>query len=508
MHPSVYAKSTPEKPAYIMADSGHVTTYAQLEEASNRGAQLFRALGLVAGDHIAILMENNHQLLKIFWAAQRSGLVFTFISTHLQHDEICYIAGDCEAKVFISSVKLSETLGSLVDTLETVDHFFLVDGELEGFESWEQSLAGQPVTPIDDEELGVQMLYSSGTTGLPKGIMPERTPGDPIDRQHPTLVALQGIFGMDESTVYLSPAPLYHAAPLTYNYMVLSTGGTSIIMEKFDAQQSLALIEKYRVSHSQWVPIMFIRMLKLPESSREQYDLSSMRVAIHAAAPCPVEVKEKMIDWWGPIIFEYYSSTEGNGATAIDSAGWLSHKGSVGLPLGCEIHILDEEGKELPAGQTGQVYFSGTPYEFKYHNSPEKTASAYTADGFSTVGDMGHVDEEGFLYLADRADFMINSGGVNIYPQEVENLLINHDLVADAAVFGIPNEEFGEEVKAVVELQNLAPDDTSDIEAELMAYCKQHLAHYKCPRSVDFIEQMPRLDNGKLYKRHLRGAYH
>ena len=350
------------------------------------------------------------------------------------------------------------------------------------------------------------MLYSSGTTGQPKGVLPKRVPGDPITVMTPTASALRAKFGFDENTVYLSPAPLYHAAPLTYNTLTMHSGGTSIIMERFDAEQSLALIQKYRVTHSQWVPIMFIRMLRLEESLRESFDLSSHQVAVHAAAPCPIEIKRKMIDWWGPIINEYYGSTEGMGLTAISSQEWLEHPGSVGPPLRCSIKILDDHHSPLPPNEIGTVYFADRLSDFSYYKEPEKTAACLTPEGWGTVGDAGYLDEDGYLYLTDRKDFMIISGGVNIYPQEIENQLIQHPDVADVAVFGIPNEEFGEEVKAVVQPVRW-PIKEEDMALTLQEWLRSFISHVKIPRSIDFEETLPRLDNGKLYKRYLQQRY-
>ena len=349
------------------------------------------------------------------------------------------------------------------------------------------------------------MLYSSGTTGKPKGVfIPPLS--DDVDAPHPLAQSVGAAFGFSGETVYLSPAPLYHAAPLHYNMMNLFLGGTSVVMEQFDPERALALIEEHRVTHSQWVPIMFVRMLKLPEERRERYDISSMQFAIHAAAPCPIEVKERMIEWWGPVIVEYYAASEGVGLTMIDSAQWLEHRGSVGRALVGELHIVGDDGRELPPGEVGTVYFGGPQATFEYHREPDKTAESYNEQGWATTGDLGYVDEEGYLYLTDRKHFTIISGGVNVYPQEVENLLITHPRVADVAVFGVPNAEFGEEVKAVVQPQNRV-DATDEVAFELIEWLRERLSSIKVPRSIDFRAELPRLDNGKLYKRHLVEEY-
>jgi acyl-CoA synthetase (AMP-forming)/AMP-acid ligase II len=504
-HPSVTAQTYPHKPAIIMGQSGEMVTYAQLDERSNQGAQLFRALGVAKGEHIALMMENNRQFLEICWAAQRAGIIYTPISTHLQFEEAAYILENCNARVLIGSYRLRELAQRLRQGRDGLAGWLMVGGVCEGFESWEEAVDAQPAEPIADQGNGVAMLYSSGTTGKPKGVFvpPE---SDDMLAEMPLARSLGRAFGFSEETVYLSPAPLYHAAPLHYNMMTIYQGGTSVVMEKFDPELALALIEEHRATHSQWVPIMFIRMLKLPEAVRQRYDVSSMQFAIHAAAPCPIEIKEKMIAWWGEVIVEYYAASEGIGITIIDSANWLTHKGSVGPALVGQLHIVDDEGRELPPGEIGTVYFSGDQASFHYHGEPEKTAEAYNERGWATTGDVGYLDRDGFLYLTDRKNFTIISGGVNIYPQEVENLLITHEKVADVAVFGVPNAEYGEEVKAVVQPQNWA-DATDEVAIELLEWLRERISHIKVPRSLDFHKELPRMDNGKMYKQRLAREY-
>ena len=503
-HISVTAAETPDKPAIVMGHSGEVVTYAELDRRSNQVAQLFRRCGLERGDHIGMMIENDRQFMEIVQGALRSGIIFTPISTHLREEETRYILENCGAKLFIGSKKLAEVATALVDSAKGIAHFYMINGVAPGFESWEEAIAAVPTDRIADESYGTPMLYSSGTTGQPKGVLTINTLED-LNEMHPSMAAFASFFGIDDSTVYLSPAPLYHAAPMHYNNMILAQAGTTIIMEKFDAEVALRLIQDHKVTHSQWVPIMFIRMLKLPENTRTQYDVTSLKVAIHAAAPCPVDIKHQMIDWWGPVIMEYYAGSEGSGMTIIDSPTWLAHPGSVGQAVVGEIHICDDEGQEVPQGEVGTVYFANGP-RFEYYNEPEKTQKSYNADGWSTLGDVGYVDADGFLYLTDRKNFMIISGGVNIYPQEIENLLITHDCVADVAVFGVPNAEFGEEVKAVVQAaEHVSAGDA--LAEELIAWCKERLSHVKVPRSIDFIETLPRMENGKLYKRHLQEAY-
>ncbi|MEH6518325.1 MAG: acyl-CoA synthetase [Halioglobus sp.] len=504
-HPSITAQTYPHKPAYIMGSTGEIVTYRQLDERSNQGAQLFRSLGVARGDHISLMLENNRHFLEICWAAQRSGITYTPVSTHLLEAETAYILANCGAKLFIGSAALADVAEKMVAKASGIEHFYMVGGIRPGFASWEEAVDEQPEEAIADQSFGMPMLYSSGTTGQPKGVLLPPI-SDEVDGPHLLSESLGKAFGFGEETIYLSPAPLYHAAPLHYNMLTVHQGGTSIVMETFDPEQSLKLIEEHRATHSQWVPIMFIRMLKLPEEVRQRYDLSSMQLAIHAAAPCPIETKERMIAWWGPIIMEYYGSSEGIGFTIIDSNNWLTHKGSVGPALVGQLHIVDDDGHELPNGEIGTVYFSGDHSNFSYYNEPEKTSGAFNDQGWATSGDVGYVDDEGYLYLTDRKSFMIISGGVNIYPQEIENLLITHDKVADVAVFGIPNAEFGEEVKAVVEPMNWA-DATDEVAIELMEWLRERISNIKLPRSMDFNPKLPRMDNGKLYKRHLMEEY-
>lgn len=504
-HPSIHAKTNPDKVAYRMASTGQTITYRQLDERSNQGAHLFRSLGLKAGDHIALLMENRLAFMEICWAAQRAGLYYTAISRYLTKDEIGYIVQNCGAKVVITSAQGSETMKSLLSDAPGAPLYYMVDPPITGFRSWEQETAAQPTTPIADEVAGYDMLYSSGTTGRPKGIKREFE-GNAIDVPSPFLRLLcEKMCGMNAESIYLSPAPLYHAAPLRFNMMATTLGGTSIIMEHFDAEQFLALVEKYKVTQSQLVPTMFVRMLKLPDEVRSRYDVSTLKGAIHAAAPCPVDVKAKMIEWWGPILIEYYAGSEGNGVTVSTSQQWLAHRGTVGKAVVGTIKILDDEGDEQPIGEIGTVYFADAP-SFSYHNDPDKTKKAYNEKGWSTLGDVGYLDDEGFLYLTDRKSYMIISGGVNIYPQETEDVLLTHPDVADVAVFGVPNAEMGEEVKAVVQLRDgTAP--SSERAAELIAFCRERLSPIKCPRSVDFEAELPRTPTGKLVKRHLKDRY-
>jgi len=508
MYPGKWAKVFPEKPALIHSVSGETVTHGELNDRSNRLAQLMWDQGLRPGDHVAIFMDNNLRYFDVVWAAMRSGLYLTTINRYLTAEEAGYILDNCEARVLITSHKLADVAAELPGYAPDCQRWLMVDGTIDGFESYEEAVSRYPAEPLTREPAGTFMLYSSGTTGRPKGIL-RPLPGIPIAEDAGPVGALQRtLWGFDENTVYLSPAPLYHSAPIGFTTAALALGGTVVIMPRFDEIGALQAIETYRVTHSQWVPTMFTRMLKLPEADRSGFDLSSHRVAIHAAAPCPAGIKQAMFDWWGNIIYEYYGGTELNGLTHCGPEEWLSHKGTVGRPVIGSIHICDEDGNELANGEPGLVYFELPAMPFEYLKDPQKTKDAQHPQhaNWSALGDVGYVDDDGFLYLTDRATFMIISGGVNIYPQEIEDAMILHPKIADVAVIGVPNEEMGEEVKAVVQLAEGVTADASTAE-ELLAYAREHIAHYKCPRSIDFLDELPRLPTGKLYKRLLKDAY-
>jgi long-chain acyl-CoA synthetase len=507
MYPGLHAVSRANQPAVIMAQSGEVVTYSELEERSNRLAHLFRARGLRRLDHCAIFMENNARYLECCAAGARSGLYYTCVNSFLTPEEVAYIVNNSEAKILITSEAKRAVAMAALESCPNIALCLIVDGPSDGerVQNLEAATAPYPATPIADEALGAAMLYSSGTTGRPKGIL-RPLPLQPPSQLLPLHTFLDKLWGYRDGMIYLSPAPLYHSAPQAAVSLAIHRGATVIIMETFDAERYLQLVETYKVTHSQLVPTMFSRTLKVPEAVRQRFDLSSLEIAVHAAAPCPAQVKEQMIAWWGPIIHEYYGATEGLGFTACNSAEWLAHRGTVGKVLLGELHVLDPDMQPCPTGTAGTLWFkTATPFE--YFNDPAKTKEARSPDGsMSTVGDVGYIDEDGYVYLTDRATFMIISGGVNIYPQECENLLITHPKVADAAVFGVPNEDLGEEVKAAVQLMpGIAPGP--DIAEELMSFCGEHLARQKCPRSIDFEAELPRLPTGKLYKRLLRDRY-
>jgi long-chain acyl-CoA synthetase len=502
----------PDRPAIVMATSGETITYADFERRTNRLAHALRGLGLKRLDHYAIYLENHPRFLECCGAGERAGLYYTCANAWLQAEELAYVVDNCEAQVLITSrAKLAVALDALA-RCPRVRRCLVVDGGAHlralgdaRLVDYAEAVAPFPETPIAQEALGMSMLYSSGTTGRPKGILrpvPENPPSEPI----PLFGFLSKLWQAREGMRYLSPAPLYHSAPLANVGIALRHGGTVVVMEHFEADHYLQLVERHRISHTQLVPTMFSRMLKLPADVRRRHDLSSLEYVVHAAAPCPVPVKEQIIEWWGPIVHEYYGATEGLGFTYCDSTEWLAHRGTVGRVLLGELHVLDAGGRELPTGEAGELWFK-TASPFVYFNDPERTQASRSADGsMTTVGDVGYVDAEGYVYLTDRSTFMIISGGVNIYPQECENLLVTHPRVGDAAVFGVPNDDLGEEVKAVVEpLPGVEAGPA--LEQELMAFCRAHLAHPKCPRSIDFTEKLPRLPTGKLYKRLLRDRY-
>lgn len=510
MYPGTFAETTPDKPAVIMAGSGEQVTYAELEARSAQLAQLFWAAGLRRGDHVAIFMENNIRYFECFWAAYRSGLYFTTINRYLQPDETAYILQDSGSKALITSAAMTELVTPVPALAPDVEILLAVDGPVDGFEPYEEAVARYPAERLERQPRGETMLYSSGTTGRPKGIKRPLEDVEIDDEGAASGVAtlIQVLFGGGQDTVYLSPAPLYHSAPLGFTTSTQSLGGTVVVMERFDAAKALEYLDRYEITHSQWVPTMFSRILKLPEEQKQGWDWSSHKVAVHAAAPCPVEVKKQMFDLWGPIIYEYYAGTEVNGFVFCPPDAWLAHPGTVGSAILGTIHICDEMGNELPAGEAGTIYFEREEIPFEYHNDPAKTKDSQHPEHptWTTLGDVGYVDDEGFLYLTDRKAFMIIAGGVNIYPQEIEDCLILHPKVADVAVFGVPNEDLGEEVKAVVQPEE-GIEASEELATELMAYARDHIAHYKVPRSIDFRPELPRLPTGKLYKRVLRDEY-
>jgi long-chain acyl-CoA synthetase len=503
MHPTTFAQLTPDKLALIDADSGNTLSYRRLNELANQGAHALRLLGLKRGDVVAVLLDNSFEIFEIAWAAQRAGLYLTSISTRLSTADVSYILEDSGARLMIASDRLSSMAAAARNHLPGMQGF-AASAEVDGLKSWAALRDRQPTFEIADESPGTDMLYSSGTTGRPKGIRPPLPNGE-IIAPTPLVRMATNLYDMRPESVYLSTSPLYHAAPQRWALTVQRIGGTVIFTDKFDPERTLELIEKYRITHSTFVPTHFIRMLKLPADIRERYNHSSLRAVIHAAAPCPIPVKRAMIEWWGPIVHEYYSGTETCGITALNSDEWLSKPGSVGRAVLGTVKITDDFGNELPANEAGNVYFADGP-KFEYHNDPVKTSEAYDHHGWATMGDIGHIDEDGYLYLSDRKNFMIISGGVNIYPQEIENLLVTHPKVADVAVIGAPDEEMGERVVAIVQPVNWQDAGTL-LADELRTFTRAALGGVKCPKHFHFRELLPREPTGKLMKRLLRDEY-
>ena len=511
MYPGTFAATDPDRRAVVVAETGETMTYGELEAESARLARHLSDQGLRRGDVVAMVLDNTPWAFVVYWAGLRSGLYITAVNHHLGPDEAGYIVDDCGARVLVVSgavPRIAELAAALVDRTPGVGHRLALGGAVPGYEDYATTLAGVSTEPLADRPRGGDMLYSSGTTGRPKGIKPP-LPDRQVDEPGDVMLAVFGpLYGFGPDTVYLSPAPVYHAAPLRFCGMIHSVGGTVVMMTRFDPAGALAAIGRHRVTHSQWVPTMFVRMLKLPDEVRESADLSSLEVAIHAAAPCPVEVKRAMIDWWGPVLQEYYASTEGNGVTLISSAQWLERPGSVGRAGLGVLHVCDDDGRELPAGEVGTVYVEREELPFVYHGDPERTRAAQHPGHptWTTTGDLGHLDADGFLHLTDRRSFMIISGGVNIYPQEIEDRLTLHPAVLDVAVVGVPDEDMGEAVLAVVAP---APDVTADdaLAEELTTYLRERIAGFKVPRRLVFDADLPRTPTGKLVKHVLRERY-
>ena len=507
MHPSHWAEQTPDKPAIIVAETGEAVSYKTMNDRANQVAQLLRASGLGVGDALAIMMSNTPRFYDFVWGSQRSGTYFTPVPNRLTAGEAGYIVRDCGAKIFVITADLAHLAQELRADAPDAELYYLGDpgdADMTGWSDFDAKLAQMPATPIADERAGADTLYSSGTTGRPKGI---RAPLPETGVTEPNILTnlMAGMFGFTDQTVYLSPAPLYHAAPLRWSANAQMLGGTIVLMKKFDPEAALAHIETYKVTSSQWVPTHFVRMLKLPEDVRKKYDTSSLKMAIHAAAPCPVEVKKQMIAWWGPVLFEYYAGSEGFGLTMVGSAEWMQKPGTVGRAVSGIAHVCNEKGEELGPNETGVIYFENDNLA-EYHGDPKKTAEARNAAGWATYGDIGHLDEDGFLFLTDRKSFMIISGGVNVYPQEIEDALVLHPHVADAAVIGTPDDDLGERVTAVVQPAEGAPDE-STLRDDLTVFLRERLSGVKVPKQIDFREELPRLPTGKLQKRLLVDEY-
>jgi long-chain acyl-CoA synthetase len=504
MYPGKYAATDPGRVAAVLAETGEVLTYGELEDRSVRLAHVLHDAGLRPGDVLAVLTDNNLTAFEVYWAAMRSGLYLTAINHHLSPDEVAYIIEDSDAAALIVSASL-RPLAEAVAGAGRAGLRLAFGGAVEGYGSYADAVAAASSVPFADQPQGGPMLYSSGTTGRPKGVR-LALPQVQVDQVGFAVVRnISDVFGVTADSVYLSPAPIYHAAPLRWCGGVQAYGATVVMMQRFDAERALALIERYGVTHAQFVPTMFVRMLRLPAAVRGRHDLSSLRVAVHAAAPCPVEVKQKMIDWWGPILAEYYAGTESNGMTTIDSTQWLVKPGSVGRPVRGPVHICSENGTVLPAGRLGLVYFEADGIPFRYHNDPQKTRDAQHPQHptWSTLGDIGYLDDDGYLFLTDRRAFVIISGGVNIYPQEIENVLALHPAIYDVAVIGVPDAEMGESVAAFVQ-PVAGANPGPELEREIIAFVKSRIAGFKAPRTVRFVDSLPRTETGKLAKGKLR----
>ncbi len=501
MHLSELAAQAPDKPAVRMADGSATVSFAELDGRSRRVSRLLAGLGVGPGDHVAVLMANRPEYFEIGWGCQRRGTYWTPVNWHLNASEAGYIVADCGATVLFASPETAAVAAQIAARLPGITAFAAGSDE-PGLRRYEEAIAGLSAGPLPDEVEGMYFYYSSGTTGRPKGILRSWT-FPPFGAGVGLEQLLAGVFGLDQETVYLCPAPLYHAAPLGWSMGTLRLGGTVVLMDRFDPVECLRAIERHKVTAVQFVPTHFVRLLKLPEGQRRAFDLSSLRTVIHAAAPCPVDVKRQVIDWLGPVLWEYYAGSEGNGMTVVDSPGWLAHPGTVGRAIVGAVHIVAEDGSELPPGEDGTIYFDGAPFE--YHNDPVKTASSRNDRGWSTLGDVGHVDADGYLYLSDRRTDLIISGGVNIYPAEIEQALVMHPAVADVAVIGVPDAEMGQSVLAVVQLPDRGTG-AAELAADLIEHCRSRLAAFKCPRSVEFVAELPRTPTGKLLRRKLRDA--
>jgi long-chain acyl-CoA synthetase len=501
VHLSEVAAARPDHPAVIMADGGGSVSYGELDRRSCQVSRLLAGLGVGPGDHVAVMLANRPEYFEIGWGCQRRGTRWTPVNWHLTPDEAGYIVADCGATVLFASPETAAVAAQIAATRPGLSAFVTGGApDRPGLAGYENAIAGLPGHPLPGEVEGIYFFYSSGTTGRPKGIQRVHT-FPPFGTGIGLEQVLRTAFGFGPDSVYLCPAPLYHAAPVAYSIGAQRNGGTVVLMERFDPVECLRAIERYRVTHVQFVPTHFVRLLKLPPEQRAAFDVSSLQAVIHAAAPCPVEVKRQMIDWLGPIVFEYYAGSEGNGTTMIDSADWLAHPGSVGRAIGTNVHVVGEDGAELPPGDDGLIYFDSQSFE--YHNDQPKTAAARDDRGWSTLGDVGHVDGQGYLYLSDRRTDLIISGGVNIYPAEIEEALIMHPAVADVAVIGVPDAEMGQQVVAIVQLADQGTG-LDQVTADLMAHCRSRLASFKCPRSVEFVTELPRTPTGKLLRRRLR----
>ena len=500
--PDDHADRAPDSIAVVVPTTGQQISYRAMVDKSRQLATVFHSCGLRPGDHVAIFMMNVPEYFEVVWAARRGGYVYTAINWHLTAAEVRYMLENSEAKALIVSGDLADVAEQAARDLPNLTLRLIIGADRPGWNQYAETVAKAGTTRLAPELEGQAMLYSSGTTGRPKGIIHKQ-----VDLSRPFGDVSGDIlwvnrYGLDSKSVSLTVGPLYHAAPLVSAMAAHRHGGMVVLLPKFDAEETLKAIDKYRVTHIQFVPTMFIRLLRLPEAVRRRYDVGSLRAVAHSAAPCPVEVKRRMIEWFGPVIYEYYSATEAAGHVSIRSGEWLEHPGSVGRVAPGSVAITDESGRELPAGEDGIIWFTNPAVRFTYHDDPEKSASMYNDRDWARMGDLGHLDEDGYLFITGRSDHTIISGGVNIYPQEIENLLIEHPAVDDVAVIGVPDDEFGEAVKAVVTLRD-GHAGSSGLEYEIIDWTRERLAHYKCPKSVTFVDSLPRSVAGKMMKHRL-----
>jgi long-chain acyl-CoA synthetase len=503
-----WAKIQPEKVAIAMSEGDRHRTYGELDDRATQLAKWLGSLGLAEGAVVALVLDNDVHVIELWWAAKRAGCYYLPIAGHLKPAEMAFILRDADVQVVVVGQGYVAAAAEACHGLGPADlpHRFVVGDAALGFSNFEDAVTHtSPDAALSIRRTGRELIYSSGTTGSPKGVRRALTPRGETALP-PLEIKIREIFQMSSSMVYLSCAPLYHATGRFLN-RAIEAGGACIIMPKFDAMGALKAIERHKVTHTQWVPTMFQRLLALPPDIRGRFDISSLKLALHSAAPCPVSIKRQMIDWWGPIVDEYYGGTENVGVTFINAADWLDHPGSVGRAVVGAIHILSDDGeeRELPPGEIGQIYFSGG-VGFVYHNDAAKTRGAFSRQGWGTYGDLGSVDPDGYLYISDRRTDLIISGGVNIYPKEIENVLETHPKVLEAAVVAKTDAEFGQSVLAVVRLIPGVGGDPA-LKAELTAHVRSQLSSVKAPKFVEFVEEFPRSENGKLLKRILRETY-
>ncbi|MGH2809007.1 MAG: AMP-binding protein [Actinomycetota bacterium] len=501
---SVTARYFPDRPA-IYSPHGD-RTFGEVNARANRYGRALRARGLKEEDSLGIMCANRPEFADTVYGGQRSGFRTVPINWHLTSEEVAYVLRDSEAKAFVADARFAEGAAAAARLVPEVTIRFAVAGEIDGFESYESALAEQDSNDLEDPVLGRHMLYTSGTTGRPKGVF---RPGGFLGAAQ--MLQMYGPmlerYAFDAaSDTNLTTGPLYHSAPLVFSLLVPFMAGVgTVLMDGWDPEETLRVIEQHRVTHTHMVPIMFHRLLALPEETRSRYDISSLKIVLHGAAPCPVHTKKALMDWFGPIVHEYYAATEGLG-TFVTPEEWLERPGTVGKPEEDKVEIRDEDGEPLPPGEIGLVYIrSDEDLRFEYYKDPEKTSATYKGN-FFTLGDMGYVDEEGYVYLADRTADLIISGGVNVYPAEVDAVLLEHPAVADVATVGIPNAEWGEEVRSVVLLKT-DREPSSELEEELVEHTRANLAGFKCPRAIDFVDDLPRHDTGKIYRRLVREGY-